>query len=47
MAQFCIDEKGRHLGKTEHGKYSMYDVMNDIMKQMVATGKITQVWNKP
>lgn len=42
MAQFCIDENARHLGKTENVKHSMYDVMNGIMKEMVAEKRITQ-----
>ena len=43
MAQFCIDDKGYHLGNTCNAKYSMYEVMNEIMREMVEDGIITQV----
>ena len=43
MAQFCIDEKGYHLGNTCSAKYSMYEMMNEIMREMVQEGTITQV----
>ena len=41
--QVCIDDKGYHLGNTSHSKYSMYEVMNEIMREMVKDAIITQV----
>lgn len=42
MAQFCIDENGHHVGNTVNIKNPMHKVMNNLMKEMVSLGQITQ-----
>ena len=43
MVQFCVDSNGYYLGNSNNAKASMYKTMNEIMREMVASGQITQV----
>ena len=42
LVQLCINENGYSLGKT-NVKFSMFDVMDSIMKEMMEFGIITEV----
>lgn len=39
MANFCIDEQGRHLGNTEGA--NMFDTFRDLWRELAETGVIT------